>query len=253
MIDIPDLYSMIFQRKSIRKYELEPLTAEAMAGISAFAASLRPLDASFRTEMRLLPPAAVKHNLLRIKAPHYLAAYSETGPLYLTNIGFMLQQLDLFLAARGIGSCWQGIPRPVSEVRAASELAFVILLSFGRAREPLYRNSRQEFKRKPLSQVTDVDGLDDLLEAVRLAPSATNSQPWFFSGDRRRLHAYCVKTNFLKALLYEQMNQIDMGIALCHLWLAAQTAGRTVAFVQDDAASANPPDGYYYICSADLL
>ena len=252
MMDIHDLYSVVFQRKSIRKYELVPLAANTMTEIRDFVAVLQPFDASIRTEMKFMSPADVQHNLLRIKAPHYLAAFSEKKPGYLTNIGFMLQQLDLFLSAKGIGSCWQGIPRPVSQLRTASPLEFVIIMSFGMAREPLYRNSLREFKRKPLAAISSAAGLEELLEPVRLAPSATNSQPWFFAGDGRRLHAYCVKSNFIKALIYEKLNQVDMGIALYHLWLAARIAGRNAVFSQDAAASADPPDGYYYICSVEL-
>jgi hypothetical protein len=137
-------------------------------------------------------------------------------------------------------------------VRADSELEFVIVMSFGMAREPLYRKSIQEFKRKPLAQVSNISGLDELLEPVRLAPSATNSQPWFFTGNNQLLHAYCVKTNFLKALIYEKMNQVDMGIALYHLWLAAQISGKKVTFSQNPGAKTNSPDGYYYICSVEL-
>lgn len=251
-MDNNDLHSIVYQRKSIRKYDLTPLADSTMAEIKEFVRSLRPLDATIKTAMKFVSQTEVHHNLLRIKAPHYLVAFSENKAGYLTNIGFMLQQLDLFLAAKGIGSCWQGIPRPTNEVRASSELEFVIVMSFGMAREPLYRNSIQEFKRKPLDKISNITGLNDLLEPVRLAPSATNSQPWFFTGDHHLLHAYCVKTNFLKALIYEKMNQVDMGIALYHLWLAAQTSGKNATFRQDAGAKANPPDGYYYICSVEL-
>nr|WP_243687870.1 nitroreductase family protein [Methanobacterium formicicum] len=27
-------------------------------------------------------------------------------------MGFLLQQMDLFFSAHGLGSCWQGIPQP---------------------------------------------------------------------------------------------------------------------------------------------
>lgn len=251
-MDDKTLYSAIFRRKSIRKYDLTPLTDSTLERINGVVRCLRPLNAQIKTEMKFISQADVQHNFLRIKAPHYLVAFSEKRPGYLTNIGFMLQQLDLFLATEGIGTCWQGIPRPSKEVGAESALEFVIIMSFGLANEPLYRQSSGEFKRKPLSAISNIAGLDDLLEPVRLAPSATNSQPWFFTGDEKLIHAYCVKSNFLKALLYEKMNQIDMGIALYHLHLAAQVAGRTAVFSQHAGAKANPPDGYYYIGSVEL-
>jgi len=129
-MDNQTLYSVLFQRKSIRKYDLTPLGDGTMAEIVAFVRSLRPIDDTIKTEMKFVSQTEVQHNLLRIKAPHYLVAFSENKAGYLTNIGFMLQQLDLFLAAKGIGNCWQGIPRPTKEVRADSELEFVIVMSF---------------------------------------------------------------------------------------------------------------------------
>lgn len=251
-MDDKTLYSTIFRRKSIRKYDLTPLADHMMDRIRDVVRCLRPLDAQIKTEMKFVSQTEVHHNFLRIKAPHYLVAYSEKKPGYLTNIGFMLQQLDLFLSSQGVGTCWQGIPRPTKEVSAEPDMEFVIIMSFGVAKEALYRQHIQEFKRKSLTQVSNIAGLSNLFEPVRLAPSATNSQPWFFTGNEKLLHAYCVKTNFLKALLYEKMNQIDMGIALYHLHLAAQMAGKTAVFSQHAAAKANPPDGYYYIGSVEL-
>ena len=49
----------------------------------------------------------------------------------------------------------------------------------------------------------------DALEAVRLAPSSRNSQPWRVVLDDDGLHFYTTKNR--------DMNKIDMGIALCHL------------------------------------
>lgn len=243
-----ELFATIVKRKSIRKYDLTPLDGDILAEIATFVASLRPLDDTIKTEMRFVLQKDVK-NLLPIKAPHYIVAFSENTKGYLVNIGFMLQQLDLFLSAKGIGACWQGIPRPTNEILDSSALEFVIVMSFGKPKESLYRESSQEFKRKPLGQVTTIVEQDQLFEPVRLAPSATNSQPWFFLGNNRCMHAYCVKSNFLKALIYKKMNQIDMGIALFHLWLSVERTGKTASFIEDEIARANPPTGYYYIGS----
>ena len=53
------------------------------------------------------------------EAPHFLAFFSEVKDGYAANAGFMMQQMDLFLSANGIGSCWQGGPKPIRESRAA--------------------------------------------------------------------------------------------------------------------------------------
>jgi hypothetical protein len=62
-----------------------------------------------QTEIKIVGPDNVKIRVMK-KAPHYIAIFSETKEGYLTNIGFMFQQMDLFLSRNDIASCWQGIP-----------------------------------------------------------------------------------------------------------------------------------------------
>ncbi|MCC7558518.1 MAG: nitroreductase, partial [Methanobacteriaceae archaeon] len=165
---------------------------------------------------------------------------------------FMMQQMDLFLSANGIGSCWQGIPKPTKEVLKSSNLDFVILMAFGNSKEDLHRTNISQFKRKSLDEITDIKGEEKLLEPVRIAPSATNSQPWYFTRDNEVIHAYCKKLNFLKAKLMAKWNKIDMGIALYHLTLSAEYQGKKAEIIYDKDVENNPPRGYYYIASVKI-
>lgn len=246
-----NFYEIIFQRKSIRKYDLTPLDENTLKQISSKINNLKPFYDPIKTELKIVSQNDVK-GLLAVKAPHYIIAYSEAKEGYLTNIGFMLQQIDLFLSANGIGSCWLGLAKPIKEVSNFSNLEFVIVLAFGKPAEPLHRSSASEFKRKSLQQIRTIEDKDQLLEPVRLAPSATNSQPWYFTGEAENLHVYCVKLNFIKAMIYEKMNKVDIGIAMCHLWIAAKHFGRTVEFINDQYAQNNSPAGYYYITTAKI-
>ena len=221
MVENTNLYETIFKRKSVRKYDLTPLDERTIAEIIAHISVLKPLDDNIKIEMKIVSQKDVK-SLLSAKAPHYIAVFSETKDGYLTNVGFMLQQMDLFLSANGIGSGWQGMPKPTKEILNSSKLEFVILLAFGKPKERLHRESVSEFKRKPFREITNIKGADELLEPCRLAPSAMNSQPWFFTGDPTTIHAYRAKSNFITAFMLEKMSKISMGIALCHLWIAAK-------------------------------
>jgi nitroreductase len=244
-------YDTIFKRKSVRKYDMTHLEDEILNEVSKKLNQLKHMYPDIRTEMKMVTEKDVK-SLMQIKAPHYIMVFSEAREGYLTNVGFMLQQMDLYLSEKGLGSCWQGMPKPTKEILSSSEFEFVIVLAFGKPMEPLYRKDVSEFKRKPLSEVTDIPASDQIFEPVRLAPSAGNSQPWFFTGDMKRIHAYGIKPGFIKALLFEKMNKVDMGISLCHLWLALKSIGKDVEFVQDSAAKANTPSGKYYVASAKV-
>jgi len=241
-----NLYETIFKRKSIRQYDLTPLDEHTLAEIMAHTSALKPLYADIKIEVKLLSQKDVK-GLFLAKAPHYLAVFSEPKDGYLTNAGFMLQQMDLFFSTNGIGSCWQGMPKPTKEILKKSKLEFVILLAFGKPKERLHRESVSEFKRKPLGEITDVKGADELLEPARLAPSAMNWQQWFFRGDAATIHAYRAKSSFLTAFMTDKVNKVSMGIAICHVWIAAKHFGKEVEFISDKEAQNNPPEGHEYV------
>jgi len=215
-----NLHPFIFKRKSIRKYK-SPIKDEQLEEVSNFLDSLEPLIKNIETEFQIISRDDVKTFIQR-PAPQYIAAFSEKSNTAKTNSGFMLQQMDLKLSSMGIGSCWQGIPKPKSHV--SSELEFIILLAFGEPAEPLYRK-HDEFKRKPLHEITDIKDMDEILEAVRLAPSAANNQPWYFTREKKIIHAYQKIPNILKAGFIGKWNPIDMGIALLHLKISLEYHG----------------------------
>ena len=195
-----DLYKAIFKRKSIRNYDSAQLDQNRLEEISKNLVALKPMSAEIKTEFKIISPDQVTRKGMN-KAPHYIAAFSEAKDTYKANMGFMLQQMDLYFSATGIGSCWLGIPQPTKEARESSSLEFIILMSFGNPKETLHRTSVSQFKRKPLSEITNIQGADELLEPARLAPSAINLQNWYFTGDKNLIHAYSAKPGFLRSIV----------------------------------------------------
>lgn len=234
-----NLYDFIFKRKSTRKYDMMPLTDGQLAEIKAFADNLKPLYKDIKVEYSIANAEDVK-NILPIRAPHYIIISSEKKDAYLTNVGFMFQQMDLFLSSKGLGTCWLGMAKPNKKI--STKLEFIIILALGKALDSPHREL-SEFKRKALSEIST--GTDKRLEAARLAPSATNSQNWFFAAENGKIHTYQKRVNPLKALIYEKINKIDMGIAICHLYYATEHLGKKFVFEKEE----NPKElkGYTYI------
>ncbi|MEI7885575.1 MAG: nitroreductase family protein [Clostridia bacterium] len=225
-----ELYDGIFKRKSIRKYIMNSLPDDTLTKLKEYASSVKPLDESIRYEFAYLETAAVQ-NILPIKAPHYICLYSEKQGNYLMNAGFLLQQIDLYLSVNNLASCWLGMAKPTKEVpKLKNGLEFVIMLAFGDSPEMIHRVDVLEFKRNSMMDISSIVGGDELLESVRLAPSASNTQPWFFSGDATNIIVSRKKLNLLRTPLYGKMNQIDIGIALCHLWLSIDHQGNEASF-----------------------
>ncbi len=245
-----DLYSTIFQRKSIRKYNLDPLDEDTLKEIRDHLQTLKPLHKDIKIEFKILSPNVVQRRMMR-KAPHYIAVFSELKKSYLSNAGFMLQQMDLFFSANGLGSCWQGIPTLKKEGLASSRLKFIILMAFGKPQETLHRTKTSQFKRKSLQEISDIKGADDLLETARLAPSARNAQEWFFTGDKHLIHSYYRKPSPIQGLLIKKYPPMDVGISLYHLKLGAEHFGKETEIIFDDPEDNNLNE-YDYVASLCL-
>jgi len=238
---LDDLYNSVFQRKSVRKYKAESLPQEALAEIRDFIESAERLDEDIKTESYIVSEDEIK-SLLPVKAPHYLIFFSEEKSGYLNNAGFILQQLDLFLSANNIGSCWFGLARPSGEISKKSDLSYAITLAFGEADERIHRKKISQFKRKSIEEIREFMAgkeaaayewqkeIDNILEAARLAPSATNNQPWYFRAEPDKIHIYQEKPGLVKRIFYKKMNKIDMGIVMAHLWLAAEHFAKEAEF-----------------------
>jgi Nitroreductase len=66
------------------------------------------------------------------------------------------------------------------------------------------------------------------LECVRVAPSASNKQPWRIIKEKERncFHFYLKENSFYNHMLKDiQIQNLDLGIALCHFELAAKELG----------------------------
>ena len=140
-----------------------------------------------------------------------MALYSERKENYLENIGFIFQQVSLFLQSIDIGSCWVGMASVKKK-----DPDFIILIAFGKSDNKT--RDVADFKRKKLSEISDF--ADENLIPAQLAPSAINSQPWYFKHSGNGFDVYQVKQNILKRQILKKWNPIDMGIALAHMYLA---------------------------------
>lgn len=205
----------IYYRRSCRSYSSEPLTRTELAEIEDFSKTLVPLDNKIRTAMQIVPGDAVRF-YFPWKAPQLIAFFSENKPGYLENAGFLLQQMDLWLQSRGLGVCWLGLGKLKNQVKAPEGMEFVILLAFGTPKEVLSREKRK-FNRKTMAEISDWE--DKKLECVRVAPSSTNSQPWYFTHEGETIHAFRSEAGLLRHAMLGTMNRIDMGIALAHLYV----------------------------------
>ena len=227
------LNEMIFMRKSCRSFTNVPVDTATIEAIKAF--PMKPLYPQIKVHWDIVPRNQVKC-ICPWTTPQLIAVYSEEAEGYLENIGFLFQQMDLYLQTLGLGVCWLGMGRMNPRTTTALEgMKFVIMLAFGHPKGDQLRHDLKGFKRKSMEQIADKE--DSRLEPARLAPSAVNSQPWFFAHEEDTIHVYCSGKG----------SRLDIGIALAHLYVANQDSFRS--FKADHI-----PDlpGYHYMVSVTL-
>lgn len=211
-----DLSNMIARRRSVRRYSEEPLEERQLRQLRQAFAGFKPLYPARRVRWDILEREQVR-TIQPWKAPQYICVYSDRGEGWAENIGFLFQQMDLWLQSNGLGCCWVGLGKPRLPMEEDG-LEFAILLAFGTAPNAPERTGPGDFKRRTPEQISDTP--DPRLEPARLAPSSTNSQPWFFTHEADALHAWCSRAGILRHTGLGTMNRMDMGIALAHLYVA---------------------------------
>jgi len=227
------LNEMIYHRKSCRSFTNAPVDAAAIETIKAF--PMKPLYPEIKVHWDIVPRNQVKC-ICPWTTPQLITIYSEETEGHLENIGFLFQQMDLYLQTLGLGVCWLGMGRMNPKTTTQVEgMKFVIMLAFGYPKGDQLRHDLKEFKRRAMEQITDKT--DPRLEPARLAPSAVNSQPWYFTHEGDTIHVHCSKKG----------SRLDAGIALAHLYVSNEDVFR---FFKADHIADLP--GYTYIGSVTL-
>lgn len=218
------LYESIFKRKSFHVFgELAGSLSQAeLDSIQSFFAKTERLDPSIKVEMDVVKGEEITSAR---GAEYALIFYSEKKANYLMNVGYIGEQLDLYLTHRGIGTLWYGIGRKESPKN--TPLSFVIMILIGKKREEDFRKDMFLAKRKKEEEIWPNDNLG-IASIVRFSPSACNTQNWFVKSQSNALSVYRVKPTkrgIMPASKVTYCNRIDLGIFLVFLELCLSKRG----------------------------
>lgn len=179
-----------------------------------------------------------------------------------------MEQAVLFATDLGLGTCWLGGTFTKSgfagKIAATKEetVPAVIAVGYGLAADGAgdgVRGLAGGHRRLPAEQLfferefgrplapERSGGYAEPLEMVRLAPSASNKQPWRIIRDGRFWHFYLRRTKgygkgslTFRLLGLADLQRVDMGIAMCHFELTARELGLAGRWVADEPAIARP-------------
>ena len=124
-----NLYDMIFKRKSFhlfRNIGNEHITEKELKDIENEFNNIKPLVDDIKVKMKI-----VKDSTTCKRGQEYcILLYSEKKDNYLQNIGYIGEQLDLYLVSKNIGTLWFGIGK-VKE-KQLDGLDFVIMIAIAK-------------------------------------------------------------------------------------------------------------------------
>jgi len=177
-------------------------------------------------------------------AQDFIVGAIEKSKFDREHFGYLMETIILAATDIGLGTCWLGgfFNRSLFSVKinstrneivpAITPIGYYIQRTIKEKviRSFVKANKRFSWDRlffngslnTPLTR-EDVGEYYELLEMVRLGPSASNKQPWRIIKDpnKNMFHFYTVKTNSG----YSKFPPLDIGIAVCHFDLTAKELG----------------------------
>lgn len=186
-----------------------------------------------------------------IKGPKlFIAGAVNKGKFAMEDYGYCMEKNILMVTGLGLGTCWLGgfLNRSTfsGKLKTTENELIPAITPIGyigdkkTLKENLIRMVAGSKKRKKFEELffkgdyttplsSESSGkYSKVLEAVRLAPSASNKQPWriFKDPDKDVFHFYLKENaSYNNAFKDIKIQNIDMGIAMCHFELVARELG----------------------------
>ena len=215
------LYDMIFKRKSFhlfRNIGNEKISKEELIDIEKRFKDLKPLVNDIKVNIKIVNDSTT----CKRGQEYCVLFYSERKDNYLQNIGYLGEQLELYLVSKNIGTLWFGIGK-VDEDKLDG-LDFVIMIAIAKVdSKDKFRKDMYKSKRKELFEIWKGNNYLDIGNIVRFTPSACNTQPWRVETIDKELKVYRYRKEGKRGIMPKDKviyyNKIDIGIFLCFLEL----------------------------------
>jgi hypothetical protein len=282
MIYSKPITEIIQNRFSCRTYIEEAIAPEKQLMLRNYMSNLQtgPLGAPLRFD--LLAASDKDRSALRglgtygtIKGPSgFIVGAMCPGARNLEDYGYRLEQIILYLTDLGIGTCWLGgfftrssFAKRISlsaQERIPAVVSIGTIADEAQARQASFRQRIGSDSRLPwetlffdgkfgLSLTREKAGAYAVpLENVRLGPSASNKQPWRVIQAGNAFHFYLQRTQgyppdvVVKLMRLEDLQRVDLGIAMCHFELTANELGLKGHWIVQEPAIDKPDETCEY-------
>lgn len=226
---------LIKTRKSVRTFDGRKITEEDRKALAEYVETIKN---PYGIPVRFVFLDAEEHGLSSpvITGEHlYIAGIVPKVPHCEEAFGYSFEKMVLYTWSRGIGTTWIGgtMKRELFEKAAETkdDEIMMIVSPLGypssekaevdiRLRSKVHGDERlapsELFYEKDFSTPIKTGDCDEILEAVRWAPSAANMQPCRVVKDDKNFYFYEKHTEGYRSSAAWDVQGIDMGIAICH-------------------------------------
>ena len=246
-----DVKKAVQDRVSIRSYEERSLTKEDKSKLMDFNASLtNPFGVDVKVQY-ISKDKGVEDVQLGTYgtirgAKDFLAITVKDQPYAMEAVGYQFENLVLYATDMGLGTVWLAGTfnrkdfKNVIEISDEDLFPCICPVGYpGQKRsfiEKITRASLGSKKRKEWDKLFFLDDFSksltkedagrytDALDMLRLAPSATNAQPWAVVKEGDKFHFFCNYKNSINNDV-KKIKHLDLGIALSHFHQTAMSDG----------------------------
>lgn len=272
------IHSLIQQRISIRGYQENSMNEDQRLALTESINSLPAGPFSNPSRFMLVASSNTDGKSLRGMGtygfihgtPGFIIGATASAPQDLEDFGYRMELLVLRATDLGLGTCWLGGTFNRSgfahKIAVSKDEIIPIVTAVGKAAaapgalENAMRRNVRARDRLPWDQLffngkfgvpltaESAGAYANLLEMVRIGPSASNKQPWRVVRHENFWHFYIQRTpgyreNLLTRLLgVADMQRVDLGISMAHFELSAREAGLKGSWQVQDPGFPKPND-----------
>ncbi len=244
----------IHQRYSVRNYIDKEIESEKLNQIREFFEKNTKGPMGNKVRVNLIHTleydenevkSLIKYGMIK-GAKTYMMGAVKSGTYAMEDFGYVMEKNILMLTKLGLGTCWLGgtfkrgsfaKKMNLSEGEVLPAISPIGYTAEKRTtKENIIRGLIGANKRKKAEELffdnsvrvsLNLDSIgkySEVLEAVRLGPSASNKQPWRIIKDvTEAYHLYLDENEiYNNAIEGIKIQNIDMGIAMCHFEFAAK-------------------------------
>lgn len=236
---------IIKKRHSVRNYENTGISNDVKEKLQAYLDEINNSEGPFggKVKIQLIQKEdtdkAIKLGTYGVikGANYYLAVAYKKSNYDLEDLGFLFEKVILHCTSLGLGTVWlggtfnKGNFARVMQLKEDEMLPIVSPVGIEGGKKSILARmfGSNTFRRKDFAQIFFNENFDtsltpeeakeynEVLEMVRLAPSAVNKQPWRILKEDNIYHIYSEGKS--------EISRIDIGICICHFCLSAKEKG----------------------------